>query len=163
MRPVLSTLQGGGRCLCSVNPGKESVPSRESFAGNEMPVERPRSGHLIFPAAHQLRWQASGCLCSGGSSNKKAGKSWSQGRRQLGGSIPRATGCNVVALQPGGAERGSTTPFCVSGEGCPQEAAGCDVEDRSGVVAVTIPRRSRQGRFRQGRSRHSSHWVLWIQ
>ena len=26
--------------------------------------------------------------------------------RQLGGSIPRAIGCNVVALQPGGAERG---------------------------------------------------------
>lgn len=39
-----------------------------------MPCEKPCSGHLIFPAGHQLRWQTSDCLCSGGSSNKRAGK-----------------------------------------------------------------------------------------
>ena len=80
--------------------------------------------------------------------------------RQLGGSIPRAIGCNEVALQPGGAERGPPQlPFFrVSGEGCLQEASARDVEDGGGVAAATIPRGPRQGRFG-----HSSHWGLWIQ
>ena len=48
-----------------------------------------------------------------------------------------------------GLSEGSHNSFllCVSGEGCPcaQEASARDVEDGGGVVAVTVPRRSRQG------------------
>ena len=71
-----------------------------------MPCEKPCSGHLISPTRYQLRWQTSDCLCSGGSSNKRAGK-----RAGLGGGVaalPPAepSCCDVMALQPGGAERG---------------------------------------------------------
>lgn len=91
----------------SVNPGKESVPSRESFAGNEMPVRGPALVTSFSPLHISLDGRLlAACVLVGAATRELERELVSGEGRQLGGSIPRATGCNVVALQPGGAERG---------------------------------------------------------
>ena len=87
-----------------MNPSKELIPSRESQA-IKIPVRSPAlvTSFPLLDISVDGRLLAAWVLV--GAATRELERELVSGEgQQLGGSIPRAIGCNVVALQPGGAE-----------------------------------------------------------